>query len=97
MFGDFYRVMLGVKGDPVFTERFRQNAEKHFRYVLSDVVADPNAPPIDLRVHYVSYAGIGAVVRWLENGQQCTPEQLAGWLSQLSTASVGLSLKTKWV
>jgi hypothetical protein len=29
-YADFYRVMLGTKGDPFFLERFRQNLEKRF-------------------------------------------------------------------
>jgi Transcriptional regulator C-terminal region len=93
MFADFYRVMLGTKGDPVFTERFRQNSEKRFRFLLSHIETDPNAPPIDLRISYISYAGIGAIVWWLEQDQPCTPEQLAVWLGQLSTTSAGLSFK----
>jgi hypothetical protein len=60
---------------------------------LSHKETDPNAPPIDLRTSYVSYAGIGAIVWWLEQDQPCTPEQLAVWLGQLSTASAGLSFK----
>jgi AcrR family transcriptional regulator len=92
-FADFYRVMLGTKGDPIFTERFRQNAEKRFRLLLSNVEPEPNAPPVDLRISYVSYAGIGAIVWWLEHDQQCTPEQLASWLGQLSTTKDVLNLR----
>ena len=92
-YADFYRVMLGTQGDPVFTERFRQNAEKRFRLLLSNIEPDPNAPPVDLRISYVSYAGIGAIVWWLENNQQCTPEQLAIWLGQLSTTKDVLQLR----
>jgi hypothetical protein len=92
-YADFYRVMLGTQGDPVFTERFRQNAEKRFHLLLSNVEPDPNAPPVDLRISYVSYAGIGAIVWWLANDQQCTPEQLAIWLGQLSTTKDVLQLR----
>lgn len=91
-FAHFYCVMLGPKGDREFTERFRQITEKRFRFLLSNKTTepDPNAPPNNLRAGYVSYASIGAIVWWLENDQPCSPEQLAGWLSQLSRAITGL-------
>jgi AcrR family transcriptional regulator len=39
-YADFYRIMLGQKGDPTFTERFRQNTASNFRFLLSGVEAD---------------------------------------------------------
>ena len=91
-FRDFYRVMLGPNGDPVFIQRLRQNAAKRFRVLLSTmtVSSDPNAPPLDLKLTYVSYAGVGAIVWWLEQDQPISPEELATWVGQLSTASMGL-------
>src|SRR6266700_8161509 len=49
-FADFYRVMLGAKGDPLFAQRFRQNTEKRFRSFLALALTEPepNAPPSDL-------------------------------------------------
>ncbi len=94
---DFYRVMLGKKGDPAFcAQSFRQYIEKGFRHMLPSGVAqlDPSAPPIDMSVSYVLHAGIGAIVWWLENGQSYTPEQVAVWLHQLSMANISLSLGT---
>ena len=94
-FADFYRVMLGQNGDARFTQRFRQNSERRFRYLLSkySVDTDPNGPPIDLRLNYVACAGVGGILWWLENGQPCSVEQLALWLSKLTTKSVGLSFQ----
>ncbi|MEP7284163.1 MAG: TetR/AcrR family transcriptional regulator [Chloroflexota bacterium] len=92
-YADFYRVMFGAKGDPAFTQHFRRNSEKRFRYLLSteSIATTSNLPPLSLRVNYVSYAGIGAIVWWLENGQPCSAEQLAEWLGQFSTKVTGLS------
>lgn len=93
VFADFYRVMLGQKGDAAFTDRFRKNSEKRFRYLLSmqGEDTDANMPPTEMRLNYLSCAGLGAILWWLENGQPCTPEQLALWIGQLS--NVGLALK----
>lgn len=94
-FGDFYRVMLGGLGDPVFVQRFRQNTEERFRYLISyyEQETDPKAPPLELRLSYVSCATIGAIMWWLESDQPCSIEELARWMSRMSTASVGL---TSW-
>ena len=94
-FADFYRVMLGQKGDPVFTERFRQYSMKRYRFLLSnaELKEPPNSPPVELKLNYISCAGVGAIMWWLENGQPCTVEQLAAWLSQLSMSSVGIPFK----
>ena len=95
MNADFYRVMLGKKGDPAFcAQSFRQYIEKGFRHMLPSGVAqrDPSVPPIDMSVSYVLHAGIGAIVWWLENDQAYTPEQVADWLYRLSMADISLSL-----
>jgi AcrR family transcriptional regulator len=90
---DFYRVMLGSKGDLAFTERFRQNTERRFRSWAQDVDMS-DAPPIELRIKYASYAGIGAIAWWLEHGQHISPEQLASWLSQISAGFMGKMVKS---
>jgi AcrR family transcriptional regulator len=91
-FGDFYRVMLGGLGDPVFVQRFRQNTEDRFRYLLShyEQEDDPKAPPLDLRLSYISCAVIGALMWWLENDRPCSVEQLVRWLGSMSSTSMGL-------
>jgi AcrR family transcriptional regulator len=92
---DFYRIMLGQNGDPVFTHRFRQLAEKRYRHLFSRLgaVATPNAPPIEMKLSYISYAGVGAILWWLENDQPFTVEQLTVWLGQLNMTSAGLTLQ----
>jgi hypothetical protein len=95
-FGAFYRVMLGQKGDPAFTEQFRQNTARRFRIALENTIAktNPDAPPTDLKLNYISCASIGALMWWVENGDTCSAEQLATWLGQfvMATMSVGLNV-----
>ncbi len=94
-FADFYRVMLGPQGDPHFAQRFRQNTEKRFRSLFAQALTEPepDAPPIDLKLSCIAYAGVGATIWWLEQEQPWPPEQLAIWLGQLSSAIAGPSLK----
>lgn len=96
-FADFYRVMLGAQGDPLFTQGFRQNTEERFRpwLDLAGVEPEPDTPPIDLRLACIAYAGMDATVWWLEQEQPCSPEQFATWLGQLSSAIAGPSRKPK--
>lgn len=87
---DFYRVMLGAEGDARFIQRFRQNVEKRFRYLLSTVEPDPNAPPLELRLSFISCADIGAILWWLEKEPQRSPEEVALLISPLVRASAGM-------
>jgi AcrR family transcriptional regulator len=92
---DFYRVLLGKKGDPAFcAQSFRRFIEQQFRDMLpaGNIQADPSRPPIDLSVNYILHAGIGAILWWLENEQPCSPEQVAVWINQFSRADMGVSL-----
>ncbi len=94
---NFYRVMLGPKGDPVFcAQNFRQFIETQFRQRLSEqgAKANPHRPPLELSVSYISQASIGVIMWWLENNQASTPEQVASWLNQLSSATLNLALGT---
>ena len=94
-FSEFYRVMLSANGHPVVTDRLRRNAENRYRYALSRPGVTPNASntPLDMRLTYVSCAGIGAISWWVENNIPCSAEELAAWLGELVTASLGFSLR----
>ncbi|WP_165422961.1 TetR/AcrR family transcriptional regulator [Ktedonosporobacter rubrisoli] len=96
-FADFYRVMLGPQGDPNFTRQFLQNTEKRFSSLFARVPTEPEAgaPPTDLKISCIAYAGIGATVWWLEQEQPCSPEQLADWLGEITSAIAGPTLKPK--
>lgn len=90
-FGDFYRVMLGGLGDPVAVQHFRANTERRFRFLVAmhNEEDEPDKPPLDLRLSYVSCAAIGSIMWWLESDQPCSVEQLARWMAQMSAASMG--------
>jgi AcrR family transcriptional regulator len=87
---DFYRVMLGKKGDPGFAQRIRGYIEKRMRASLSGIVPHDQlkTPSFDLCLKYISSAGLGAIEWWLENDMPYTPEQMATLAVQLSMADV---------
>lgn len=88
----FYQGMLGPKGCPQFVQRLRENTERRFQTLLASVPppSGPDSPPLDLRISYISYAGVGAIKWWVDHQETCTPEELARWLGQLTSASVGI-------
>jgi AcrR family transcriptional regulator len=90
----FFRAMLGRQGDPGFSQKIRQYIEKRMRKLLAGEVIPvrAGAPPLDMGLSYISAAGAGALVWWLENGAQISPEQMAAWMSQLSSADLSLWL-----
>jgi AcrR family transcriptional regulator len=91
---DFFRVMLGAKGDPAFVHRIQQYSEMRLRSLLSgqNVVLKPNSPPFELCLSYLSHAGVGVLVWWLKEGQSYPPEQVAAWLNQLNKETVDYAL-----
>ena len=92
-FGDFYRVMLGQMGDPVFTEKFPQTASRRMQAYYAATPIEPESPPLDLRLDCVVRGVGGNCVVAGERPLNCPPEQLASWLSQLSRNTMGFSMK----
>jgi AcrR family transcriptional regulator len=92
---DFYRVMLGKQGDPAFVQNIQQHIEQRFRSLLPDdaLSAQPTDPLLELCLSYISHAGVGAIVWWLNNGRAYSPQEVAIWLNQLSKANLDLVLR----
>jgi AcrR family transcriptional regulator len=92
MNADFYRAMLGAKGDLAFMQRIQQYSETRLRNLLTGRSTKPKSKglPLDLCLSYLSHAGVGALVWWLRSGQSYAPEQFAGWLNQLNTGVLAL-------
>jgi AcrR family transcriptional regulator len=87
---DFYRVMLGKRGDPAFSHRIRGYIEKRMRASLSAMMEQDHAHRLasDLCLRYISSAGVGAIEWWLENDLPYSAEQMATLAVQLSMVDV---------
>jgi AcrR family transcriptional regulator len=98
-FAGFYRVMLGMQGELLFTQRFRHKIEKGFfscfNQAFPELIDQPDAPPLDLMLKVVSSAGCGAIIWWLEQEQPSPPEKFAVWLNQFIYNILVSSLKLK--
>jgi AcrR family transcriptional regulator len=102
-FAGFYRVMLAMQGDPLFTQRFRHKTEEGFlkgfsscfNQAFPELLCQPDAPPLDLILKVVTSAGCGAIIWWLAQEQPNPPEQFATWLSQFIYDIATSSLKPK--
>jgi len=91
---EFFRMMLGPKGDSRFTQKIREYVEKRLRRLLpQELPANiPNAPPLDMVLKYVSSASVGTLHWWLENDTAHSAEQMAIWVVQLNKADFGITL-----
>lgn len=87
---DFYRSMLGAKGDLAFVQKIQHYGDMRLRSLLPGgaVQVTLENPPLDLCISYLSHAGIGVLAWWLKDAQPHTPEQVAAWLSQLNQATL---------
>jgi hypothetical protein len=87
--------MLGKQGDPAFTQNIQQHIEQRLRSLLPSSAAppQPNSPLLDLCLSYISHAGVGAIVWWLNHGRAYSPREVAIWLNQLSKATLDLALR----
>src|SRR5258705_8586127 len=94
-FSAFYRIMLSANGHPLVSDRLRRKIENRFRVLLAQAGRgqDSKTPLLDMRLRYISAAGIGAILWWVENDLPCSTEELAVWIGQLSTAVVWQSMK----
>lgn len=82
--GAFFAAMLGPKGDPAFTERFRRIAEARYRTVLGRQKTGGADSGDDLKVAYIAHATVGAILWWLKQKRPPTIEAFAVALSRLS-------------
>jgi AcrR family transcriptional regulator len=84
----FYRVMLGPKGYALFGEKIRLYMEKRFMRSLPKDPKPvlPGKPPAKMILRCISSAGLGAIIWWLENDNQASPEQMAAWAVQFGRA-----------
>jgi AcrR family transcriptional regulator len=89
-FSEFYRIMLGANGHPLVSDRLRRKIESRIRLliIIKGVKQDVKSPFLDMQLKYISGAGIGAILWWVENGTPSTSEELATWIGQLSAAAV---------
>ena len=80
---NFYRVMLGRNGDPLFAEKIRQYIQDRIWRSLPPE-QQKNDDYTDLYLSYCSSASVGAVLWWLEHDLPYTPEQMATISYQIS-------------
>ncbi|MBO9130801.1 TetR/AcrR family transcriptional regulator C-terminal domain-containing protein [Bacillus sp. 165] len=84
----FYKVVLGTRRTPIFTERLLNVLTELVRErteILSSI--NPNTLQRDIVIWYGSSALIGTISFWLRNDMPYTPQYLAKQLSMIFQAS----------
>ncbi len=87
----FYRIMLSANGHPMVSDRLRRKIEKHLREKLREVGDTSPHTLVDMKLNYMSGAGIGAILWWVENDASFSAETLAKWIGELSSAGLGVT------
>ncbi len=88
---EFYRIMLGSNGHPLVSDCLRRKIESRIRsQIAKDATQDSKSILLEMRLRYISGAGIGAILWWVENKTPYSPEQLAIWISQLASDTMSL-------
>ncbi len=85
-FSEFYRIMLSANGHPLVSHRLRQKIESHFRFILvqDKGAKESKTPQFDMQLKYISAAGIGAILWWVENNTPCTSEELVELVNSIT-------------
>jgi AcrR family transcriptional regulator len=92
---DFYRVMLGPKGYPPFADKIRSYIERRIGRSGPPVESspNPNRAPWGMMLRSASYAGLGAILWWLEESMPIGPLELATWA--VSTTRAWLAFNSR--
>lgn len=85
--GKFYKVVLGSRRTPIFTERLLKVLTEIIREKTTNFSSiTPNDIQKDIAIWYGSSALIGTISAWLRNDMPYTPQYLAKQLSMLFEA-----------
>lgn len=89
-FSEFYRIMLSANGHPLVSHRLRQKIESHFLSIFAGdkKAKETRTPQFDMRLKYISAAGIGAILWWVENNTPCTAEELVELVNSITPVHV---------
>ncbi|WP_199617665.1 TetR/AcrR family transcriptional regulator [Paenibacillus alkalitolerans] len=82
---DFFRVILGPKGDPAFPLRVKEfMKDRLFNHVLKNIPQpDDAAIPRDYLIAYVTSANLGILMHWFESGRQLSPSDVARIITRI--------------
>ncbi|SDW96910.1 TetR/AcrR family transcriptional regulator [Paenibacillus sp. CF384] len=82
---DFFRVMMGPKGDPSFIVTYKELMLKHLYNKLMMLQPEDQKllVPRDFLTAYIISANFGVVQHWLETGMVYTPREMAQIMSRI--------------
>lgn len=85
---DFFRVMLGKKGLPIFQHRILDMIRKYFNERFETIHPNPANMKVtkDVLIAYLSSAHLGVIMDWLEKGRPYSKEYMAKQLSLLTVS-----------
>ncbi|EFM08577.1 transcriptional regulator, TetR family [Paenibacillus curdlanolyticus YK9] len=81
---DFYRVMLGPKGDLSYAIQLRKLISKNVYEKFNYLPRSNGLPvPIDYMIAFVSSANLGMIMHWFESGMSLTPREMGAMMTNI--------------
>ncbi|MBD2868233.1 TetR/AcrR family transcriptional regulator [Paenibacillus arenilitoris] len=84
---EFFKVLLGPKGDPAYPVQLKRIMQKHLFDKLSLLQSEYLPVPREFIIAYLASANLGVIQHWLESGMQLSPREMALLITR--TASFG--------
>lgn len=84
-YSDFFRVMLGPKGDPAFTAQIKDlmRCQLSERFSFDQTETEKMMAPLEILIAYVTSANLGVIQYWLESGQSYSANDMAILLTRI--------------
>lgn len=82
---DFFKVLIGPKGDMSYAYRFKTFMAGHLHSRLALFQPDDRrlAVPREYIIAYMSSANLGVLLHWIDTGMQRTPQEMGAIMTQL--------------
>jgi len=87
---DFFRAILGPKGDPAYAVRIKEFLKKHHISKIMDIQPDlaETIIPKDYMVEYFAASNLSIILHWIENGMRESASNIALMITQILGSGV---------
>ncbi len=84
----FFRLMLGPKGDPAFSNKLYDSQRSHGGAVAKLGIRPPAAVSWEYLAAFLSRAHVGIIQHWVDTGMVESPRDLAKFVTHIYTKGV---------
>lgn len=87
---DFFKVILGPKGDPAFAVRIKDFLKEHHVSKILDIRPDlaDTIIPKDYMIAYLAASNLSILLNWIETGMQQSPRTIAMMITSILSSGM---------